>query len=188
MEKTGIEPIHTKHLVLREWEPRDIAPFAAINKDPKVMEYFYKPLTEEETLAMVERFQEHFKKHGFGIYACELKETSGCIGFVGLNIPDFEAPFTPCVEIGWRLSSSVWGKGYAPEAARAVLKAAFTRFGLEEVVAFTVPMNSRSLRVMEKLGMKKDPKGDFDHPRVPEGHSLRRHVLYRITRSQYEHQ
>lgn len=174
--------IETERLILREWKPEDLPFFAAINQDPKVMECLLKPLTEAETAAMIERIQKHFKEHGFGLFACILKETSQCIGFVGLNIPEFTSHFTPCVEIGWRLSSQAWGKGYATEAARAVLQAGFEEFNLQEIVAFTVPANKRSQRVMEKIGMVRDLNGDFDHPKVPEGHPLKAHILYRITK------
>ncbi len=141
--------IKTDWLILREWEDRDIPPFVAINQDPLVMQHLLKPLTEEAR-ALVETFRRHFKTHGFGLYACVVKETSQCIGFVGLNVPAFVSHFTPCVEIGWRLASTAWGHGYATEAATSVLKEAFTTFGLQEVVAITVPRNKRSIRVMEK--------------------------------------
>lgn len=172
--------IETDRLILREWKREDLTPFAAINQDPKVMEYLLKPLAESETAAMIEKIQKHFKLHGFGLYACTVKETSELIGFVGLNVPDFEAHFTPCVEIGWRLAFHAWGKGYATEAARAVLQVGFGKQGLHEIVSWTVPANQRSIRVMEKIGMHRDPKDDFDHPKVPKGHPLRRHVLYKL--------
>lgn len=180
-----MKTIETERLLLREWKPEDLTPFAAINQDPKVMEYFLKPLTKTETAAMVERIQKHFKQHGFGLFACILKETSTCIGFVGLNVPEFETHFTPCIEIGWRLSSYVWGNGYATEAALAILKPGFEQYGLQEVVSFTVPANKKSMRVMEKIGMLRDHEGDFYHPKVPYDHPLRLHVLYRMTKVQY---
>lgn len=178
--------IETKHLILREWLPEDLPFFAAINQDPRVMECLLKPLTKEETAAMIEKIQRHFKLHGFGLFACILKQTSNCIGFVGLSIPEFTAHFTPCVEIGWRLSSHAWGKGYATEAAKALLKAGFEQFNLQEIVSFTVPTNKRSIRVMEKIGMTRDLNGDFDHPKVPDNHLLKAHVLYRITKADYD--
>ena len=181
-----VKAIETKNLILREWKPEDLPFFAAINQDPKVMEYFLKPLTEAETAAMVERIQKHFEQHGFGLFACILRSTGQCIGYVGLNVPDFSAHFTPCVEIGWRLSSDVWGKGYATEAAWAVLETGFKEHGLQEIVSFTVPANYRSIRVMEKIGMTRDADGDFYHPKVPPEHPLRLHVLYRITKEEYE--
>lgn len=185
MDRFEIKPIETQRLILRNWQPADLIPFAAINQDPKVMEYLLKPLTEAETAAMIEKIQRHFQKYGYGLFACILKETSQCIGYVGLNVPDFEAPFTPCVEIGWRLASNAWGKGYATEAALGVIRTAFTQYGLDEVVSFTVPANLRSIHVMEKIGMTRDLKGDFDHPKVPVGHPLRHHILYRLTKTQY---
>ena len=178
--------IETERLILREWRPEDLPFFAAINQDPKVMECLLKPLTEVETAAMIEKIQRHFKEHGFGPFACILKQTSNCIGFVGLFVPEFTAHFTPCVEIGWRLSSQVWDKGYATEAARAVLRVGFEQFGLKEIVSFTVPANQRSIRVMEKIGMRRDLNGDFNHPKVPDDHPLKMHVLYRITKADYD--
>lgn len=178
--------IETEHLLLREWLPEDLPFFAAINQDPKVMECLLRAMTEAETAAMIEKIQKHFKQHGFGLFACILKQTSNCIGLVGLNIPEFIAHFTPCVEIGWRLSSEAWGKGYATEAAKAVLKAGFEQFNLQEIVAFTVPSNKRSIRVMEKIGMTRDLNGDFDHPKVPNDHPLKTHILYRITKADYD--
>ena len=178
--------IETERLILREWEPEDLAPFAAINQDPRVMEFMLKPLSEAETAAMIERIKAHFKQYGFGLFACTLKDSLELIGFVGLAVPAFEAPFTPCVEIGWRLAYHAWGKGYAQEAARATLKAAFETYGLQEVVSFTVPANDRSLRLMEKIGMVRDPQGDFHHPRLPPDHPLSLHVLYRMSKNRYE--
>ncbi len=180
-----MDTIETKRLLLREWLPRDLAPFTAINQDLEVMEYLFKPLTESETSAMIEKMQKHFEKYGFGLFACVVKETSELIGFVGLNTPTFTAHFTPCVEIGWRLASSAWGKGYATEAAHAVLKAAFEKYNLKEVVSFTVPMNQRSRRVMEKIGMTYNPKDDFCRPEIPLDSPLSYHVLYRITKEQF---
>ena len=129
---------------------------------------------------MVDRVEAHFALHGFGFWAAELKGTGDFIGFVGLGVPDFEGRFTPCIEIGWRLAAAFWNRGLATEGAHAALGYAFSVLALREVVAFTVPANLRSRRVMEKLGMTHDPDDDFDHPRIPEGHPLRRHVLYRI--------
>ena len=169
----------TERLELRRWRPADRAPFARLNGDPRVMEYFPALLTPAESNRMVELIEAHFNRHGFGMWAAELRSTGEFTGFIGLNIPTFDAPFTPCVEIGWRLDPEFWGKGIATEGARAVLDHAFSVLALPEIVAFTVPANRRSRRVMEKLAMTHDPAGDFDHPRLPEGHPLRRHVLYR---------
>jgi RimJ/RimL family protein N-acetyltransferase len=147
-----------------------------------VMEFFPEPLTAEASDALIERIEAHFSPHGFGLSAVELLETNSFIGYVGLAVPNFDAHFMPAVEIGWRLAYEHWGKGLATEGARAVLNYGFERLGLGQVVSFTVPANLRSRRVMEKLGMTHDPRDDFDHPRFPEGHSLRRHVLYRLRR------
>ena len=169
-------------LLLRHWGEDDLAPFAALNADPRVMEFFPKRLTREESDVRVERIRRHWEEHGFGLWAVEAPGVAPFIGFVGLSVPSFEAPFTPCVEIGWRIAADHWGKGYAREAARAVLDDGFKRVNLGEVVSFTVPANLRSRRVMERLGMTHSPAEDFDHPLLPEGHSLRRHSLYRIRR------
>jgi RimJ/RimL family protein N-acetyltransferase len=153
-----------------------------MNRDPRVMEFFPAPLTPDESNALADRIEAHFAQHGFGAWAAELRVTGVFVGFVGLAIPEFDAAFTPCVEIGWRIASEYWGRGLATEGARAVVRDAFEVRGLEQIVSFTTPANVRSRRVMEKLGMTHDPAEDFDHPRVPTGHPLRRHVLYRLKR------
>lgn len=172
--------LETERLVLRRWRPADRAPFAALNADPAVMEHFPAPLTREESDAMIARAEAHLDQHGFGPWAVEVRGGAPVIGFVGLVVPRFTAHFTPCVEIGWRLARAHWGHGYATEAARAALAFGFGTVGLAEIVSFTVPANVRSIAVMERLGMTHDAAGDFDHPNLPEGHPLRRHVLYRI--------
>jgi ribosomal-protein-alanine N-acetyltransferase len=139
-------------------------------------------LSREESDAMAGRIQAHFEKHGFGLWAVERRDTEEFIGFTGLAIPAFEAHFTPCVEIGWRLAAAHWGRGFATEAAQAVMRYGFEELGLTEIVSLTVPLNVRSRRVMEKLGMTRDPADDFDHPRIEERSWLRRHVLYRTHR------
>ena len=154
-----------------------------MNADPRVMEHFVAPLSPHESDALVRRIQDHFAEHAFGWWALEVSELGKFVGFVGLSVPTFEAHFTPCVEIGWRIAFDCWGRGYATEGAEACLQFAFSEIGLEEVVSFTVPTNVRSLRVMEKLGMRRDPNDDFDHPGVPVGHPLQHHVLYRLARS-----
>ncbi len=131
---------------------------------------------------MVDRAEAHLEQHGFGPWAAELRETAEFMGYVGLVIPRFEASFTPCVEIGWRLAREHWGRGLATEGARALVRHGFELQRLPELVSFTVPANLRSLRVMEKLGMTHDPRDDFDHPSNPAGHPLRLHVLYRLRR------
>jgi RimJ/RimL family protein N-acetyltransferase len=178
---SGIE-LHTDRLILREWRDEDVPPFAALNWHPEVMRYMPKLLSREDSAEMVRRIREHFERHGFGLWAVEVCGAEAFIGFTGLSVPRFETPFTPCVEVGWRLAREVWGHGYATEAARAALEFGFTRIGLNEIVSYTVPENQRSRRVMERIGMTHDPTGDFEHPLLPQGHPLRRHVLYRLWR------
>ncbi|MDR3771735.1 MAG: GNAT family N-acetyltransferase, partial [Terracidiphilus sp.] len=158
----------------------DHLPFQALNADPRVMEFFPALATAEETAQMIERIEQHFDRYGFGLFAAELIETQAFIGFVGLNVPGFDAPFMPAVEIGWRLACDHWGKGLASEGAQAVVRYAFETLRLPGLVSFTSTGNLRSRRVMEKIGMAHDPADDFDHPRLPEAHPLRRHVLYRL--------
>lgn len=178
------EPIRltTERLCLRPWRREDLPHFAALNADPRVMEHFSKLLTCEESDRQAAGAVAHCQKHGFGPWAVEVVGVADFIGFVGLSIPTFEAHFTPCVEIGWRLAFEHWGHGYATEAARAATDHGFRSLGLDEIVAFTVPANWRSIRVMQHLGMTRSAADDFDHPRLPPGHSLRRHVLYRLKR------
>jgi RimJ/RimL family protein N-acetyltransferase len=172
--------VHTQRLFLRRWVPADREPFAAMNADARVREYFPATLSREESDAAAERIDAHFDEHGFGLWAVEISGVASFAGFVGLCTPRFEAHFTPCVEIGWRLAASHWGCGYATEAARAALDFGFEALGLDEIVSFTVPTNAPSRRVMERIGMSHNEADDFDHPLVAEGHPLRRHVLYRI--------
>jgi len=146
------------------------------------MEFMPARLSRAESDALVDRIERHFQVHGFGLYAAELCDQCAFIGFVGLAVPAFEAHFTPCVEIGWRLFPDHWGRGLATEAADAVACHAFDELGLSSLVSFTVPGNQRSRRVMEKIGMTHDTRDDFDHPSLPVGHPMRRHVLYRLRR------
>ena len=169
---------------MRWWKQEDREPFARMNADARVMEFFPKTLTREESDATADWIESSFAKHGFGLYALEFRETGEFIGFTGLAVPAFDAPFMPCVEVGWRVAFDHWGRGLATEAARAALRHGFEELGLTEIVAFTVPANERSRMVMEKIGMTRDPKADFDHPRIPEGSALRRHILYRVRNSQ----
>lgn len=182
----------TERLILRPWQESDLAPFAALNADARVMEYMPARLDRAGSDALVARAQAHFDRHGFGPWAVELRSgepgsgDAGLIGFVGLMVPSFEAHFTPCVEVGWRLAFVHWGRGYATEAAQAALAFGFGSAGLDEIVSFTSVGNARSRAVMERLGMRRDPADDFDHPTLPEGHALRRHVLYRLARRDWE--
>jgi ribosomal-protein-alanine N-acetyltransferase len=172
--------IETDRLLLRRWQPSDREPFAAMNHDPQVMQYFPALLTPMESDHLIDRAEDHFEQHGFGPWAAELRGSHEFIGFIGLSIPNFEAPFMPAVEIGWRLASAHWGMGLATEGAKAAMRHGFAFLKLPGLVSFTVPANTRSRRVMEKLGMTHDPVDDFEHPNLPEGHPLRRHVLYRL--------
>ena len=153
-----------------------------MNADRRVMEYLPTPLSRADSEAFIARAEEHFDRHGFGLWAIEVLDGARFAGFVGLATPPFETSFTPCVEIGWRLAAEHWGRGYATEGARAALRYGFDVAGLNEILSWTVPENARSRRVMEKIGMTRDPQEDFDHPLLPAGHPLRRHVLYRIRR------
>ncbi len=169
----------TPRLLLRRWREADREPFARMNADPRVMRFFPAQLSRAESDALVFRAEAHFAANGFGPFAAELRHTGEFAGYIGLVIPSFEAHFTPAVEIGWRLDATLWNRGLATEGAREVLRYAFEELRLPEVVSFTVLENRASRRVMEKIGLRRDPGGDFDHPRLPEGHPLRRHVLYR---------
>jgi RimJ/RimL family protein N-acetyltransferase len=181
---TAVPVRRTARLVLRGFRGEDLAPLAALNADPRVMAHLRGPMGLQDSAAQLARFRQHWDEHGFGWWAVELPGLAPFIGWVGLARPRFEAHFTPCVEIGWRLAAAFWNQGYATEGAREAL-----RFGwelasprLEEIVSFTVPGNGRSRRVMEKLGMRHDPRDDFEHPNLLPGDPLRPHVLYRIGR------
>lgn len=181
LPKTGWpRELRSERLQLRRWRDADLEPFAALNADPRVMEHLPSALSREQSDALAARIEAHFDEHGFGLWALEIPGVAAFAGFVGLAIPRFEARFTPCVEIGWRLAAEHWGCGYATEGARAALAFGFEKLALAEIVSFTVPGNQRSRRVMEKIGMQCRPEDDFDHPGLPAGHALRRHVLYRI--------
>lgn len=172
--------LRTDRLVLRGWRPDDLAPFAALNADPDVMEHLPGLLDRERSDAMAERIGGHLAKEGFGLWAVEVVGGTPFIGFVGLSRVPFEAAFTPAVEVGWRLARAAWGHGYASEAARAAVAFGFDRVGLDEVVSFTVAANRRSRAVMDRLGMRRDPADDFDHPDGSLVAHLRRHALYRL--------
>ena len=163
-------------MILRPWRDADREPFARMNGDPRVMEFFPACLSRTESDALMDRAQAHLEKHGFTFFAAELRSSGDFIGFVGLA---FEPNFVKGVEIGWRLAAEYWNQGLATEGARAALRFGFEELHIEEIVAFTAVANTRSRRVMEKLGMTYDPADDFDHPRIAAGHLLRRHVLYR---------
>jgi ribosomal-protein-alanine N-acetyltransferase len=166
--------------VLRRWTDADREPFAALNADPVVMEHFPAVLTRAESDALVDRIEARFEGEGLGLWALEVRDGLAFAGFAGLLPAGFEAPFCPAVEVGWRLARPAWGHGYAVEAARAAVADGFERLGLDEIVSFTAVGNVRSRRVMERLGMVRDPADDFDHPSMPPGHRLVPHVLYRL--------
>jgi RimJ/RimL family protein N-acetyltransferase len=176
----NIMSLRTPRIVLRAWRDEDFAPFAAMNADPRVMEHFPGVLTREQSDALATRIRTSLAGKGFGLWAVDVPGTTDFAGFIGLSVPSLNVPFTPCVEIAWRIAYEHWDKGIATEGARAALDAAFGELALSEVVSFTVPGNTRSRRVMERLGMRHDPRDDFDHPAFEEGDPLRRHVLYRI--------
>lgn len=172
----------TDRLVMRRWEERDRAPFAALNADAEVMRYFPATLTRQESDRFVDRIEAGFDEHGFGLWALEIQQTGEFIGMTGLARHTFPAHFNPSVEVGWRLARSAWGFGYATEAGRAAVEHGFTVAGLDQIVSMTTVTNEPSRAVMRRLGLTRDPADDFDHPRVPDGSPLKRHVLYRISR------
>jgi ribosomal-protein-alanine N-acetyltransferase len=176
--------LRTPRLLLREWREEDREPFMAMCSDPEVMRYFYRPPADRAACdAWIDRMRLHNTEHGFAYWAVELPGKADLIGAIGLTRVFSRAfPFAPAIEIGWRLAPHHWGQGFATEAARAVLDDGFGRLDLAEIVAFTLPVNRRSQAVMLRLGMTRDPADDFDHPGVPEGQEMRRHVLYRLRR------
>lgn len=172
--------MQTERLLLRSWKESDLKPFANMNADPKVREYFPNLLTPEESNESVTIYQQDIEKNGFGFWAIELLETEEFIGFCGISAVKFESHFTPCIEIGWRLAAAYWGYGYATEAAHEAVRYGFEELLLDEIIAFTAVCNQRSRRVMEKLGMERNEDDDFDHPRIVHECPVRRQVLYRL--------
>jgi len=179
-------PEPTRRLVLRAWRDEDYPPFAAMNADARVMEFMPGLMTREESDAQADQIIAHLATHGFGLWALERRDTGEFIGYVGLKEVPFEGHFTPAVEIAWRLAAPHWGQGFATEGAAAALDFAFASLNLAEVVSFTATINTRSWRVMEKLGMVHDAAGDFDHPRLALDHPLCQHVLYRMPRQRWQ--
>jgi RimJ/RimL family protein N-acetyltransferase len=171
--------LRTPRLLLRRWREEDREPFAALNRDAEVMRYYQAPLDRAQSDAFVDWQREIFDDRGWGLWAVEVAGGAPFVGFVGLNVPGFEAHFTPAVEVGWRLAREHWGHGYATEAGHAAIAFAFEELGLDEVVSFTTVANERSRRVMERLGMTRDPADDFEYPSLAADHPLRPHVLYR---------
>ncbi|GAA2440144.1 GNAT family N-acetyltransferase [Actinomadura vinacea] len=179
--------LRTPRLLLRPWNPADRAPFAALNADPQVMEHFPARLTRAESDALADRIANAIRRDGFGFWAVEIAATGAFIGFTGLSVPSFTTHFTPAVEIGWRLARHAWGHGYATEAARHALAHGFQNLRLDEIVSFTTTANQRSQAVMTRIGMTRDPHGDFQHPRIPPDSPLQHHVLYRIDAATWKH-
>lgn len=177
-----VPSLTTERLLLRPWRHDDLAPFAALNADAEVMRHFPACMSREDSDLLAARILKHFDEHGFGQWIVERRADGAFIGVLGLQHVSFEAAFTPAVEIGWRFNAAYWRQGYALEAARAALAYAFEQLQLDEVVAFTVPANLPSQGLMQRLGLQRDEGGNFEHPRLPEGHALRPHVLYRIRR------
>jgi RimJ/RimL family protein N-acetyltransferase len=176
---------------MRSWQRSDLEPFAELNADPTVMEHFVSTLSREESDALASRIQAALAARGWGFWALEVargEETGRFAGFAGLSVPSWDAPFGPCVEIGWRLPQWAWGRGYASEAAREALRFGFLELGLEEIVAFTTEGNWRSQAVMRRIGMSRDENGDFDHPNIALEDPHRRHVLYRLDAASWSRQ
>ena len=176
----------TQRLILRRWRESDREPFAQMNADAEVMEYFPARLARQESDALIGQLERHHQDYGFGLWAVEEASTGAFVGLIGLNTPKFQAHFTPTVEVGWRLVRAFWGKGYATEGARRAISYGFEVIGLTEIVSFTAKSNQRSIAVMKRLGMTYREADDFDYPRLPAGHVLQRHVLYRLNKKQFE--
>lgn len=178
--------LKTKRLLLRPWSAEDYAPFAEMNQDPRVMEFYPSLLSREESDRMIERVQTKIEETGWGLWAVSVPGVAEFIGYIGLAEPSFTPLSVPLVEIGWRLAYPFWGKGYATEGALACLQYGFETLKLKEIISFTAVQNKRSRAVMERIGMHHNPEDDFDHPRIAENNPLRRHVLYRINASSIE--
>lgn len=179
----GLIESGTARLLLRQWRPSDRIPFAQLNADPRVMEFFPSPLTRDKSDVLADRCESLIGEQGWGLWAVELKRDGSFMGFVGLNAPTAALPFSPCTEVGWRLAFDYWGHGFATEAAREALRIGFEVLGLVEIVSFTAVANRRSRAVMERLGMRQSQL--FEHPSVPVGSPLREHCLYRLSRASH---
>ena len=177
--------LETKRLHLRPFAPQHAGDVAAMNADVRVMEYFPATLSRQESDDFLQRLINHQTTHGFAPFALHMKSDDSFVGFTGLMCATFEASFTPAVEIGWRFAHAAWGQGLGSEAAEACLAYGFEVLQVDEIVSFTAEANWRSERVMQKIGMRRDPSEDFEHPNLPQGHALRRHVLYRLRREQW---
>ena len=178
--------LQTHRLILRRWRDQDREPFARMNADPQVMAHFARPLERAESDAFVDRIEARFEERGYGLWAVERRSDGAFLGFTGLAYHTFEAHFTPCVEVGWRLDVPAWGHGYATEAARESLRFGFEKADLDAIVSFATISNLRSARVMERIGLHRDPADDFEYPNLPPGHPLRPHLLYRLRREEFQ--
>ncbi len=180
-----IREFDTERLRLRQWRSSDFEPFARLNADERVMEFYPAALERAASDAMAERIRSRIAGQGWGLWAAELRATGEFIGYIGLQVPPATLPFSPCVEIGWRLAHAFWGRGLATEGAKGALRVGFGHLGLDEIVSFTALINRRSRAVMERLGMREDKAAAFEHPSVPEGSPLREHCLYRLSRERW---
>ncbi|MHC8943596.1 GNAT family N-acetyltransferase [Advenella incenata] len=178
--------LSTPRLILRQWQDSDLPAFTALNADPQVMRYFPAVLQRQESDALAARIRHRLDTTQFGLWAVQIAGVADFAGFIGLSVPSFDAPFMPCVEIGWRLARPYWKMGYASEGARAALAYAFDTLHLPQIVAFTTATNTPSISVMQRLGMRHQACDDFEHPALVEGHPLRQHVLYRMTREDWQ--
>lgn len=176
--------ITTERLILRKWCDADIEPFVQMNSDARVMKYFPALMSRDQTLQAVERIKKHFDDYGYGWFAVDLKSTGEFIGFIGFSHPRFESYFTPCIEIGWRLKAEHWGKGLATEGAKACLQYGFEILNFDKVYSFTAEPNFPSVKVMKKIGMK--PGGEFNHPMLHHDSWLCKHLLYKVSKSEYK--
>lgn len=181
----SIPRLETDRLVLRGFSGADRAPFAALNADPEVMRFMSRSLDRAASFAFLDRIRQHWATDGYGIWAIERRDDGAFLGFAGLSEPAFSAPFMPAIEVGWRLARVAWGHGYATEAGAAALRFGFEVLDRDEIVSFTAVGNERSRRVMERLGMTRDPADDFEYPLVTPDHLVRRQVLYRLTRTRW---
>lgn len=180
-----ITELDTERLRLRQWRTSDLGPFAELNADPRVMEFFPARLDRAASDALAGRIEAKIAERGWGLWAAEIRATGEFIGFIGLQPPIAQLPCSPCIEVGWRLAQPYWGKGFATEGARAALRFGFEKLGLDEIVSLTVPANRRSRAVMERLGMQEDKAGTFEHPAIAPGNPLRLHCLYRLSRKRW---
>ena len=180
-----ITELDTERLRLRQWRTSDLGPFAELNADPRVMEFFPARLDRAASDALALRIEAKIAERSWGLWAAEIRATGEFIGFIGLQPPIAQLPCSPCIEVGWRLAHPYWGKGFATEGARAALRFGFEKLGLDEIVSLTVPANRRSRAVMERLGMQEDKAGTFEHPAIAPDNPLRLHCLYRLSRKRW---